>query len=596
MNSLRVEALPAKCKWQGTLVSFLLFVASPALFSATHKPAAPDVKGRAVQSDTLPSEINLSAPELNLTKEGEHKAEALASFVTALIDEGNSEPDAALEKFRKTLNFDPGYTDLAVKVAMELARRGDPSTAVNLLKDAIKAAPSEVICYLCLAQIYDRNFKKPDLAIKYASQALDLNPKNPAPFLTLYELYTATNREKNAQAILDRALKLENTMPEYWLQLGGFLTRLNAKDNGKTEPEDLKKMKSVFQKALACADDDPDIMTRVADFYAVIKDQKAAIPLYRKALELKKNRGELPEAAIEIKLASSLRADGQTDEAIAQLKQCGRDNPLNLDIYEMLGEIYEGKSDYNNALASYQQALLIDSIQPVNYLRVADMFLKTMQAGKAVDLLAEARAKFPDMPQITFSLAVAQSQAKRFKEAVFTFEEALHEAENVAPDMLNSAFYFAYGAAVEQSGDVKKAADLMRKSIDLDPGNSAEACNYLGYMWVDHGENLDQAASFIKRALEKDPENPAFLDSLGWYYFKTGDYAKALDQLKKAAATIQPEDAVVDEHLGDTYLKLNDPEQALSFWKKAAVIDPDNKSVAAKIGNAKGGSNPPQNH
>jgi Tetratricopeptide repeat. len=102
-----------------------------------------------------------------------------------------------------------------------------------------------------------------------------------------------------------------------------------------------------------------------------------------------------------------------------------------------------------------------------------------------VKLLGEARRRFPGAPEIVYYLGIAQREAKQSQQAVATFEEALHEAQlEEDDDFVNAKFYFNYGAAAEQAGLYNKAADLLRKSIALDPENSAEACNYLGYMWA----------------------------------------------------------------------------------------------------------------
>src|SRR5207247_10809944 len=139
-------------------------------------------------------------------------------------------------------------------------------------------------------------------------------------------------------------------------------------------------------------------------------------------------------------------------------------------------------------------------------------------------------------------------------QSVATFEEALHEAQlDEDYDFVNAKCYFSYGAAAEQAGLYDKAADLLRKSITLDPANSAEACNYLGYMWADHNMNLDEAELMIRRALESEPNNASYRDSLGWVEFRKGNFNGALDYLQRAAKTAEHEDAVVFEHLGDTY-------------------------------------------
>jgi tetratricopeptide (TPR) repeat protein len=128
-----------------------------------------------------------------------------------------------------------------------------------------------------------------------------------------------------------------------------------------------------------------------------------------------------------------------------------------------------------------------------------------------------------------------------------------------------------------------KSADLLRKSIALDPANSAEACNYLGYMWADHNMNLDEAELLIRRALESEPNNASYLDSLGWVEFRKGKFDRALDDLLHAARTAQHEDPVVFEHIGDTYLKLNRTREALEAWQRALALDPKNKNLVDKI-------------
>jgi len=202
-------------------------------------------------------------------------------------------------------------------------------------------------------------------------------------------------------------------------------------------------------------------------------------------------------------------------------------------------------------------------------------------------MLTDARVKFPNESQVSYSLGLALSEAKRYPEALTVFDETAQEASEGQTDMLDAEFYFAYGAAAEQAGQVDKAEQLLKKSIDLDPQNGAEAYNYIGFMWVDRGLKLDEGAELIKKALAADPENPAYIDSLGWYYFKKGDYAQAVTLLKKAAGLIQPEDAVVDEHLGDAYSASNDTPNALEYWQRASNIDKENKEIAVKIAGAR---------
>jgi tetratricopeptide (TPR) repeat protein len=87
----------------------------------------------------------------------------------------------------------------------------------------------------------------------------------------------------------------------------------------------------------------------------------------------------------------------------------------------------------------------------------------------------------------------------------------------------------------------------------------------------------------IRRALESEPNNTSYLDSLGWVEFRKGQFDRALDNLLRAAKTAEREDPVVFEHIGDTYLKLNRIREALEAWQKALALDPKNKNLADKI-------------
>jgi tetratricopeptide (TPR) repeat protein len=286
------------------------------------------------------------------------------------------------------------------------------------------------------------------------------------------------------------------------------------------------------------------------------------------------------------KLARSLLASGQRDEAIEVLQEMVRESPLRFEGYELLGELFEEKGDLEKSLANFQQALLLSS-KPMNYLRVSEMLVRQKKFDRALETLHEARQKFPELPQVTYSLAIALSQAKRHQEALSTFEEALREAEHSASEMVNGDFYFSYGAAAEQAGMIDKATELLKKAIETDPTKAAQAYNYLGYMWTERGENLEEAGKYIQRAVDAEPGNGAYLDSLGWLHYKTGEFQRALEELLRAAQNLKTEDAVVYDHIGDTFSKLGNTAQALVYWQKSAALDSENKTVAGKIDNAK---------
>ena len=559
---------------------------SPAKISRAHsgKPAAR-------QDDAV---ISKPAPDLALRPQGAHKADAIAHFVEGLAFEENGEMERALEAYRKVLNVDPGQSELAARVAGLLIQQDDFPQAIDVLKDAIKANPNNAEPYQQLAFIYTRYLKKTDQAIDYANRAITLNPGDVEGYQRLVEIELAAGEQRNALEVLDRALKVHSSDPNFWLRLGKLYVAILFKSDSQPKPDELKKTNDIFKKSAENAGDDPGILKDVADYYAASQQLKEAIPLYLRVLELQPDDANARE-----KLATGFVLTNQRDKAVEMLEQIIKEHPEKYQPYDLLAQVLDeearslqrakhfdrAKMKFAKVAANYEQSLLINPNHAGTYVRLAELLLGPLKdADRAVKLLAEARHRFPGAAEIVYYLAIAQREAKQSQQAVATFEEALHEAQmEEDDDFVNAKFYFNYGAGAEQAGLYDKAADLLRKSIALDPDNSAEACNYLGYMWADHNMNLNEAELMIRRALQSEPGNASYLDSLGWVEFRKGKLDQALSDLLRAAKASEREDPVVFEHIGDTYLKLNRSREALEAWQKALALDPKNKNLADKI-------------
>jgi tetratricopeptide (TPR) repeat protein len=559
--------------------------------NASQEPAEGDFARSSQEiADAYPSARKNTPADLQLSKPEERKADALTAFSEGLIEEDNSDTEKMIESYRRALSFDPGYAELAVKVAYELARQNDPSAGIQVLKDAVKAAPREPLPYVYLSQLYARNLNKPDLALKYAEQAIALAPDDFGANLALYELLAASGQTKKAEQVLEKASKSDSVDPKFWAQLGDLYARLYLKDDGSCEPAQLQKMNLIYRKAADLGKDDAQTLAKVADYFVLSKQVKEAIPFYLAALNLGQDPAEPPLDNVREKLARSYLATGQNDQAIRYLEDIVKDSPLRFETFQQLGELYEEKGDMDKALANYEHSLLLDASDPRNHLRLADFLLKNKRYERAVDIMQAARKKFPDHAEIIYALAVSLSQAKRNNEAMAAFSDTLAAAENGHEELLNASFYFSYGAAAEQAGLYDKAAEFLKQSMELDP-KSPEAFNYLGYMWVDRGEHIEEGGDLIKKAIALDPKDSGeYIDSLGWYYFKKGDTERALKELLHAEENIvrefKKDDETVLDHIGDAYAKLGRMAEALSCWEKSLALV-ENKKVADKIEVAK---------
>lgn len=574
--------------------AFLNFTEGRPRPTPSPRPRSSSLSEPAKKVEKLDDSTNLTpAKDLALRPEGEHKAEALAHFVEGMAFEENGEIEKALEAYRKVLNVDPGQAELATRVAALLTRQEDFPQAIDILKDAVKANPNASEPYLQLAFIYAKYLKKTDQAIEYANRAIALNPRNIDNYQRLYEIELAAGDEKKAREALDRAAKANSDNPSFWSRLGKLYASIVFKPDTEPKAEDVARVNEIFKKAAEHAAEDPAILKDVADYYASSRQIKEAIPLYIKVLELQPDDANARE-----RLAAGFLLTNQRDKAVEMLEEIIKLHPEKYQAYELLAQLLEdnartldranqkerAKAEFAKAAANYEQSLLINPGRATTSLRLAELLIGAVRdSERAVKILMEGRRRFPGAPEFTYLLAIALRETKHPQQAVVVFEEALHEGEAADSEVVNARFYFDYAVSAEQAGLYDKAADLFRKSISLDPANAADAYNYLGYMWAQQNTHLDEAEEMIRRALQIEPNNGAFLDTLGWVEFQKGKFDQALADLLRAAQNLTRDDPVVFDHIGDTYLKLNKGAQALEAWQKAAALDPQNKVLAEKI-------------
>ena len=142
--------------------------------------------------------------------------------------------------------------------------------------------------------------------------------------------------------------------------------------------------------------------------------------------------------------------------------------------------------------------------------------------------------------------------------------------------------YFARGAARERLGRWPEAEADFQEALRLSP-DQPDVLNYLGYSWVDRGDRVQEGMTLIQRALELRPLSGAIIDSLGWAYYRLGDYPRALDLLERAVE-LEPADPTLNDHLGDVYWRMGRRIEARFQWERALGFEPDNpEALRAKL-------------
>src|SRR5262249_19259802 len=166
-----------------------------------------------------------------------------------------------------------------------------------------------------------------------------------------------------------------------------------------------------------------------------------------------------------------------------------------------------------------------------------------------------------DNPELMGYLAALYRERKDLKGAITLLERMVARF----PD--NDRYRFTLGAAYDEANDKPRTIEQMQRAVELNPKNAA-ALNYLGYTYAEMGVHLDEAESLIRRALALEPQDGFFVDSLGWVYYRRGDFRRAVEELERAVE-LAGDDPTVAEHLGDAYERVGQPRDALRLYRDA---------------------------
>ncbi|MFT5411119.1 MAG: tetratricopeptide (TPR) repeat protein, partial [Verrucomicrobiales bacterium] len=437
---------------------------------------------------------------------------------------------------------------------------------------------SEREAYLNIARYCDTHHNNDDElkqnALEYAEMALEKFPTDHVVIEFLARMLVERGDKEHAEDVLEEALEREVDDGDYWLAMGGIARDVWPLRNERNR----ERVMGVYEKALRSDPTNLDMVEQVAQFFRSAGSTERALQIYQ-ALVLRS-----PDRLSARKdLAELFWQAGQQDEAIAGLEKLVQINPGAIEVHRMLSEMYLAQKDLKRATQHSETIVESGQARIDDYRRLADFQRVGDRVGGALQTLRQGVAVFPDSPELSHSLGMLYLGLDRYAEAFSALETAEGQADAAGrSDFLTEAFYFDFAVSAERSGEIERAEELFRKSIDLvsDDANEdkAKSLNYIGYMWLELEKNLDEAGEMIKKANELKPDNGAYLDSLGWYYYLKEDYDEAIKHLLRAEelmAEDAQEDSVIYEHLARAYLGKGDRDQARRFCERALGIEPD---------------------
>jgi Flp pilus assembly protein TadD len=282
----------------------------------------------------------------------------------------------------------------------------------------------------------------------------------------------------------------------------------------------------------------------------------------------------------------SMIAAKQMELGLAYLRLMLRLDPGRDEAWVILGDLMNQGGDAEAARAAYAHP------RPgsLEYATAQAKLAWTYQAADDKEMalkVARAAAASGD-PDSRVNLADLLKADEKFAEAVQVMDGVI--AEKKTPDW---RLLYSRGTALERLGRWPQAQADLEAALKLQP-DEPELLNYLGYSWIDRGERLKEALAMVQKAVAADPRSGAMIDSLGWAYYRLGDYKQAVERLEQAVE-LEAGDPEINNHLGDAYWKAGRRDEAQFQWRRVLTLKPDDKikvSAEAKLASGLGPDGP----
>ena len=466
----------------------------------------------------------------------------------------------AEEAFKKGLTSEPDSREALSGLAQLYSDQGEYDQAIDLLTK-IPDVDSDPFLLGMLGYAYSQS-RDYDKAIATFEKALARDPENLEIHRAYAEALMGAGKNDAARDELKKTLGADADDGQTYLRMAQLDRQEGRFDDARKELERARalipdNMEVLFQQVLLESDTGNDdraiqivqnllketerqdgqyslgeatnraiFLERQGLIYRNEEKYDQALEVFRQILPLGKTQAPRAEGLI----IETLRLDRKPQEAVAEADKAvelyPHDRSLKIIRASMMGE--QGKVD--------------EGVRE----------LQGMISGTPTDL------------DVHLSIAQIYSQAKRFPEAEAAANRALQIATR--PEDQNRA-QFIFGSIYEREKKYDQAELTFKKVLTADPLNAA-AANYLGYMLADRGVRLDESVKYIQKALQLEPNNGAYLDSLGWAYLKMNRLDLAELNLEKAAHRITS-DPTIHEHLGRLYLQMGKQEQAQAQWERA---------------------------
>lgn len=528
--------------------------------------------------------------------------------------------DKALWALQRAVEIAPYQSVAHLQLAMFYAGRQEENMVLSVLENALPQVDDPLPIWRVLGDLYaaqvemtsDTQESRRTEVLRRAIECYEQAGNFPMDALwTDYQgklgaLLLLDQRYDQAARIFEELIKRRPDDKSLHKQLALCLFAANRRDDALRQ---LNRISDMFP-------DDADIFYFIGEMYEQVGDISSAIDVFTGAI-----KADPTSAASYVKLAlllaprdlqraiavlqdgaARLPRDLAVRDLLARLYLRARRGPEAMRIFQMLQRQFEDKAPESitpqfwmgyaaaaqqsgnprQAVRFYEKALKLNPRLIDAYVGLSLLHLSQTNSVRALSVINKSLEEMPENPEAHRMAGFVYSQAGDFEDACKAFECAGELArESGDASALDADYYFHFGAACEREKKYSQAEKLLLKALNLD-SDHADAANYLAYMLAEQERDLMLALALVEHALELNPETGAYLDTLGWVYFKLGRREEAEDEILNALR-IMPDDPAVMEHYGDALARRGDLSAALEWWMKSWRRNPENQELKDKL-------------
>jgi tetratricopeptide (TPR) repeat protein len=582
-------------------------VGSTSLASAGAEPkAAPELKS------PFPREVSETRAPTQLTPEADQRAHANALLAEALRCETHQGFEVALPLYLELLKLDPHHVDVQLRVGRYYLRANKTGQAYAHFQAALQANPDAAEIQALMGFLEQRRGHLPE-AVVLAQAALKNDPSVLIAYRVLFECYHTQKKPAEAEKIFAAVLQQKIESRAFWLNLGRLYAELLAQRAPGDNPTIARAVIPYYRKALETGEPSADLLLQIAQCEMALSDKTSALTHLREAITLEPDSPTLLFGVAEMELTVDDR-----DNALRHYEAAYRLQPDYPELREKLATLYLDAEQAVRALPLLNELAGQAILQPRLHSRLTEMYLQAkqparaeFQAQKALELtpnqvglhialvmaqvqqkklteaaavLADARQKFPGSARVVYWEGLVLRQQKLYPQALESLTQARILSAGSNDGLIDGDYYCELSLTLELAGQKDRVESTLREGLKKDPQHS-NLLNSLAYHLSEENIKLDEALKLSRRSLEIDPGNGAYLDTLGWIYFKMNKFQEALAPLQQAVPATK-EDPVVLDHLAQLYVVLNRLPEAVTVWKKAVAADPEKDKLRQSLATA----------